>query len=171
MEPGYVIERPNRQKASSKTTKAVIVLLLIATAALIAIVTVFGWSTLQGAQGVQIGYIAIYLVMAFYVARWNRGMLPLAAALSMLLIIFSAVAGPSWFDRDKPGFAAPHMLGGGGGLGADALGLITLLIIPVQVLLIAFAMQGFRQEWHVELEVPADEARRRSGGGTRPATV
>ena len=44
------------------------------------------------------------------------------------------------------------------------LGLITLLIVPVQVLLIAFSMQGFSQEWNVEVE-------RRSDGSTdaRPA--
>ncbi len=30
--------------------------------------------------------------------------------------------------------------------------MITILIVPVQVLLIAFAMSGFRQNWQVEVE-------------------
>ena len=42
------------------------------------------------------------------------------------------------------------------GIPSDLLGLLTLLIIPVQVLLIAFAMRGFSQEWHVEVEQPVE---------------
>jgi hypothetical protein len=41
------------------------------------------------------------------------------------------------------------------------LGLIVVLIAPVQVLLILFAMRGFAQGWNVELEVPIEEAKRR----------
>jgi hypothetical protein len=99
---------------------------------------------------VQIGYILVYLVMAFYVARWNRGVLPLAAALAIILGIIAAIAGPAWFDRDKNGFTDPA-------LPAGALGLVTLLIVPVQVLLIAFSMRAFQQEWSVEVEVPHGE--------------
>ena len=90
--------------------------------------------------------------MAFYVARWNRGVLPVAAALAIILLIFAAVAGPAWFERDKTGFTDPA-------LDASLLGLITLLIVPVQALLIVFAMQAFSQEWNVEVE-------RRSDGST-----
>ena len=42
------------------------ILLLLVSAALILIVTVGGWSKLQGAQIVSIAYIIIYVVMAFY---------------------------------------------------------------------------------------------------------
>ena len=45
-------------------------------------------------------------------------------------------------------------------------GLVTLLIAPVQVLLIFFAMHGFAQGWNVEVEVPIDEAK---GRGQTPA--
>ena len=83
--------------------------------------------------------------MAFFVARWNRGVLPVAAALAIILLIFAAVAGPEWFDRDKTGFNDPA-------LDEDVLGLVTLLIVPVQILLIAFAMRGFQQAWNVEVE-------------------
>jgi hypothetical protein len=112
-------------------------------------VTIGGWDALEGAKVVQIAYIALYLVIAFYVARWNRGVLPVAAALAIVLLIFAAVAGPGWFDRDKTGFEDPA-------LDSGLLGLITLLIVPVQILLIAFAMRGFAQEWNVEVERRAE---------------
>jgi hypothetical protein len=53
-------------------------------------------------------------------------------------------------------------------LGPDTLGLFTLLIAPVQVLLIFFAMRGFAQGWNVELEVPIEEANRRRGRAAGP---
>jgi hypothetical protein len=139
------IEHPNREKAASKATKATVIFLLLVSAALVAIVTIGGWDALQGAKAVHIAYIAVYLVIAFYVARWNRGVLPVAAALAIVLLIFAAVAGPGWFDRDKTGFEDPA-------LDSGLLGLITLIIVPVQVLVIAFAMRGFAQAWNVEVE-------------------
>jgi hypothetical protein len=152
-ERDVVIEHPNRAKAGSKATKAVVILLLLASAVLVAIVTVGGWDALQGAKAMQIAYIVLYLVLAFYVARWNRGVLPVAAALAIILGIFAAIAAPSWFDRDKTGFADPAMA-------SDVLGLICLIIIPVQVLLIGFAMRGFAQAWNVEVERRPDPSRR-----------
>ncbi|MDX6716735.1 MAG: hypothetical protein QOH30_3293 [Baekduia sp.] len=140
-----VIEHPNRQKSANKATKAVVLLLLLVSVALMLIVTIGGWSVLQGAKPVQIGYIVIYLIMAFYVGRWNRGVLPVAAALAILLAIFAAVAVPGWFDRDAAGFAQPA-------IDAGVLGLVTAILIPVQILLIAFSMRGFTQAWNVEVE-------------------
>jgi lysylphosphatidylglycerol synthetase-like protein (DUF2156 family) len=148
--PGYVIEHPNRDKASSKATKAVVIGLLLVSAVLVLAVTIGGWSALEGAKAVQIGYIVLYVVVAFFVARWNRGLLPVASALAVILLIFAAVSGPRWLDRDRPGFTDPA-------LDAGALGLLTLLLVPVQILLVAFAMRGFRQAWNVEVERPADE--------------
>src|SRR2546427_7072886 len=65
----YTIERPNRDKAASKATKAVVILLLLISAGLVFIVTAGGWDRLAGAKAVQIFYIIVYLVMAYYVAR------------------------------------------------------------------------------------------------------
>jgi lysylphosphatidylglycerol synthetase-like protein (DUF2156 family) len=158
-QPGYVIEHPNRAKASSKATKAVVVLLLLVSAALMVIVTVGGWSTLEGAKALQLAYIALYLVVAFFVARWNRGVLPVAAALAVILLIFAAVSGPQWFDRDKAGFSDPA-------LDEGILGLVTMILVPVQILLIFFAMRGFQQAWNVEVERPIDSHR----GGAEPGT-
>ena len=105
-------------KASSKATKAIVVLLLLASAGLMVIISFGGWDTLEGAKPLQIAYILLYLVMAFFVVRWNRGVLPVAAALAIVLLIFAAVSGPAWFDRDKAGFTDPT-------LDEDILGLLT----------------------------------------------
>ena len=144
-----VLVHPNRDKAESKATKAVVILLLITAAALILIVTIGGWSVLQGAQIVSFVYALVYLVMAYYVSRWNRGVLPVAAALAILFSVIAAVAGPVWFDRDKAGFDEPT-------LDPSILGLLTLILIPVQLLLAAFAMRGFQQQWNVEVEAHED---------------
>ncbi|MFI4992795.1 MAG: hypothetical protein ACHQCH_04155 [Solirubrobacterales bacterium] len=46
----------------------------------------------------------------FKASTWNRGVLPVAAALAVLLAIFALVAGPAWFAREKTGFEAPNYL-------------------------------------------------------------
>jgi hypothetical protein len=152
-----VLLHPNRDKAESKATKAAVILLLLTSAVLIAIVTAGGWAELQGAQMVSIAYVIIYVVMAVYVSQWNRGVLPVAAALAVLFAVVAAVAGPAWFDRDKAGFDEPA-------LEPSILGLLTIIIVPVQVLLIAFAMRGFQQAWNVEIEVTEDQAYRYQHG-------
>lgn len=154
MEAGYVIERPNREKASSKTTRAIVVGLLLISAAVMLLIILGGWSALQGGQALQLVYVVIYVGMAFYIARWNRGPLPVAAALAIILGIFAAVAGPDWFARDKIGFATPETVFGGTGFESSTLGVLTFLLIPLQVLVILFTLQGFRQDWHVEVERP-----------------
>ena len=150
-DPDVVLEHPNRKKASVKATKAIVIVLLLISAALMAIVAIGGWAALEGAKPMLIAYILLYLVLAFYAARWSRGTLPLAAALGIVLIIFAAVAAPEWFARDDEGFTNPA-------LDSSLIGMIVLLIIPVQVLLIGFAMRGFAQDWHVEVERPRERA-------------
>jgi lysylphosphatidylglycerol synthetase-like protein (DUF2156 family) len=160
-----VIVHPNRRGAEAKATKAAVILLLVASAAITAIVTFGGWSKLEGAQIWAIFYIVIYLVMAYLVSQWNRGILPVAAALAILFAVVALVAAPAWFDRDKTGFADPA-------LPPDILGLLTAILVPLQVLLIAFAMRAFSQKWNIEVEVTRDEAERRYGRGSgtrRPA--
>jgi hypothetical protein len=169
--PGYTVIHPNRDKAVCKATKLIVVLILLASVGLMLIVTFGGWSKLQGLKPVNFVWCAIYLVIAFYVMRWARGLLPIAAALAILLLILSIIAGTgvsgtSWFDRNHTGFAHANSLFGGTGLSSDVLGTVTLIIAPVQVLLIFFAMRGFAQGWNVEVEVPIDEAKRR--GTSKP---
>jgi hypothetical protein len=143
--PGVIITHPNRDKPVVQATRAAVVLMFLVSAGLVLIVLVGGWSVLEAAKPIQMAYIAIYLTLAFFAMRWNRGVLPVGAALAVLLAIFALVAGPAWFNRDKYGFAQPD-------LSAGLLGLLTLLIVPVQILLVAFAMRGFNQGWNVELE-------------------
>jgi signal transduction histidine kinase len=171
LQPGYTIVYPNREKAASKATKAIVVLILLISVVLMLIVTIGGWSKLQGLKPVNFAWCIVYVIFALYVARWTRGLLPIAAAMAILLLILSLIAGTgisgtSWFDRNHAGFAAAKSLFGSTGLGPDVLGLVTLLIVPVQALLILFAMRGFAQGWNVEVETPIDEAKRR---GHRPA--
>jgi presenilin-like A22 family membrane protease len=149
------LDRPNRRKASSKATKAIVAFLLLVSAAIVAIISLGGWDTIEGAKPLQIAYILLYVGLAFLVMRWNRGVLPLAAALAIVLLIFAAVSGPAWFDRDKAGLTDPA-------LDEDILGLLSLILVPVQILLIAFAMRGFQQAWNVEVERSTDD-RPRSG--------
>ena len=156
-----VIVHPNRHKAAAKATKAAVILLLLVSAALVLIVTIGGWAQLQGAQMVSIAYILIYLTIAYFVMRWNRGTLPVASGLAVLLLVVAAIAGPAWFDRDNSGYEDST-------LPAGMLGLLTLLIVPIQFLLILFAMRGFSQQWNVEVEVSRDEYERRGPGGFEP---
>jgi hypothetical protein len=148
--PGYELWRPNREKAQSVTTKAVIVLLLLATAAICGIVTIGGWTLLLGGTGMGIAciiFVLLYVLFAIRVAQWSRGILPVAAALSILLLIFAAVGAPSWFARDKSGFETAL-------LPDTLIGMLLVILIPLQVLVIAVAMIGFNQEWQVEEERP-----------------
>jgi protein-S-isoprenylcysteine O-methyltransferase Ste14 len=159
-----VLYHPNQDKASSKATKAIVVLLLLVAAGLTTIVTVGGWASLQGAQIVTIGFVIVFLVMAFFVWRWNRGVLPLAAGLSVILGVFAAIAAfgsGNWFDRDATGYDQS------GQLPPTLIGLLCIVLLPVLVLLIAFAMRAFAQKWNVEVEMSREEYERQHRGGSR----
>jgi hypothetical protein len=148
--PGYELWRPNREKAGSVTTKFVIVLLLLATAGVAAVITIGGWSLLKGGGGMGLVcaiYAILYAFFAFLVARWSRGILPLTAALSMILAIFCAVGANSWFERDKAGFDEAL-------LPSALLGTLVVILGLLQIVVIVAAMYGFNQEWHVEEERP-----------------
>jgi lysylphosphatidylglycerol synthetase-like protein (DUF2156 family) len=179
--PGYVVVYPNREKAASKVMKAAVALILLVSVGLMLIITIGGWSKLQGLKPVNIVWCILYVIIAFYVfARWSRGLLPIAAALAILLLILAVIAatgvsGTSWFDRNNAGFAAPQTPFGGKGLDPYVLGVFTVILIPVQALLIVFAMRAFAQSWNVEQEVPKEEAERRgykfAGPPAQPAAA
>jgi hypothetical protein len=170
--PGYELWRPNREKPEAKSARALVVFLLLVTAAISFVIIIGGWTRLEGVKPLSVIYAGLYVLFAYLVARWNRGVLPVASALSIILAIFAGIAAPAWFDRAKDGLSNPA-------LPPDFLGLLCLLLVPVQVILIAVAMVAFNQDWHVEEERPiGDElppvdpqgrqASRRSaaGGGT-----
>ena len=165
MEGSVAKHYPNRDKSESKQTRAIVAFLLVISAVLIAVITIGGWDFLQGAKPVNIFYILVYLLFAYYTTRWNRGVLPVVSALSVILIIFCAVAAPAWFERDKDGFDSPP-------LPESLLGFLTLALIPLAILLIVFAMRGFQQSWNVEAGSRADlEARGLLGGPGDPRPV
>ncbi len=154
--PGYELWRPNREKNESKATKVLVAIVLLASAALLLIITLGGWERLQGGTvgALSIAWAALYILFAILVIRWNRGVLPVASALAILMLIFAAVSAPGWFARDKDGLTSPA-------IPEELIGLLVVIVIPVQLLLIAVAMYGFNQNWHVEEERPI-------GGGERP---
>jgi hypothetical protein len=153
---GYELWRPNREKAEAKTTRFIVALVLLISAGLLALIVLGGWKRLEShSVGViTLLWAGLYVLFAFLVIRWNRGVLPVAAALAIIMAIFAGIAAPGWFDRDKPGLSGPA-------LDDDLLGLLCLVVIPTQLLLIAVSMVGFNQEWHVEEERPV-------GGGYQP---
>jgi hypothetical protein len=162
-----VVIHPNRDKAESKATRAAVILLLITSAVLILVVLLGGWSQLMGMHVVAIAYVLVYLLIAWFVRKWNHGVLPVAAGMAILFAVVAAVAGPAWFSRDKEGFVDPA-------LEPSILGLLTLILIPVSILLIAFALRGLQQKWNVEVEVPREDADRYRGGdyeGAEPRTA
>jgi hypothetical protein len=151
--PGYELWRPNREKAEAKTTKALVALVLLISAGLLMVITLGGWQRLQGASVavMSVGWAGLYVLFAVLVVRWNRGVLPVTSALAVILAIFAAIAAPGWFARDKPGLDPPA-------LPDDLIGLLVLVVIPVQILLIIVAMVGFNQNWQVEEERPVGGA-------------
>ena len=76
---------------------------------------------------------------------------PFAGRIAVMTAIFATIGAPVWFSRDADGFTDPLLPSG-------FLGLVTALIVPTQLLLIAFSLRGFSQQWNVEVEhYPAEE--------------
>ena len=148
--PGYELWHPNREKPEVVTTKFVVALLMFSTAAIAALIAIGGWSLLSGGGGmglVCLIFAGLYLLFGFRVIQWSRGVLPVAAALSMILAIFCAVGANSWFARNKDGFEEAL-------LPVPIIGLLVLILLLLQILLIAACFYGFSQDWHVEEERP-----------------
>jgi hypothetical protein len=148
--PGYELWRPNREKAASITTKFVLVLLLAATAAIAGLVTITGFSLLTGGGGMGVIcmiFALLYAFFAFLVARWNRGILPVAAALSTILAIFCATGAESWFSRDKAGFEKAL-------IPVPVIGTLVVILLLLQIVILVVALYAFNQNWNVEEERP-----------------
>ncbi|MFT4048712.1 MAG: hypothetical protein QM648_02630 [Solirubrobacterales bacterium] len=144
------VRHPNRDLPESHTARFGVVALLLLSVVMLLLVGLGGWSLLVGAKLWVFLYAIVYLGFAYYVGRWNRGVLPVIAGLAAILAVFALVAGPDWFARDKVGYTDPN-------LPAAFLGGVTLALIPVQMLLIVVSMWGFNQKWNVEEEInPGD---------------
>jgi hypothetical protein len=136
------------------------VMLLLISIALMLVVTVGGWSKLQGLTPIDFAWCLVYLAIAYRIARWARGPLPIAAALAVLLFAFVVIAvfslsGASWNDRARPGYGPAQTLFGGAGLSAHTLQALTIALACAQVVLLVTAMQAFAQRWNIERELQA----------------
>ncbi len=144
------VRHPNRDLPESQTARFGVIALLVTSAAMLLVVGLGGWGLLVGAKLWIFFYAIAYLGFAYFVGRWNRGVLPVIAGLAVILAVFALVAGPDWFARDKVGYNDPT-------LPSALLGIVTFALIPVQMLLIVVAMWGFNQKWSVEEEIkPTD---------------
>lgn len=157
---GVEITHPNRDKPVVRATRAAVIVLLLISVALLMIVSIGGQEGLDtSVLPIQYFYVLVYLLIAYLAVRWRRGVLPVSSALAVLLSVFALVGGSYWFNRDHGYFSAST-------LNPTLLGVLTFAIIPVQILLIVFAMRGFSQGWNVELERPVRASR--APGGTAP---
>ncbi len=148
--PGYELWRPNRAKASSQLTRFVLMLLLVASIALMLLVVLGGWSLLTGGTlwgVISLIIVFVYVVLTIMVGRWSRGAVTLSVAIAVLMLIFSSIGFESWFARDKADFAEAA-------LPSDLIGLFVFLMIPVQIAVAVVASIAIKQEWHVEEERP-----------------
>lgn len=145
------LRHPNRERASAKATKTVIALLLVSSAVLITVALVGGWTAQTGARWMTLAYVIIYALIAYFVFfQWKRGVLALSAGLAFIFAAMTAPGLPGWFERTKDGYATSL-------LPAEILGLLTVLIVVLQVLLVAASILGFQQGWDVEVEERAQQ--------------
>jgi hypothetical protein len=144
------VRHPNRDLPESHTARAGVIALLCISALMLITVALGGWDLLIGAKVWIFFYAIAYFGFAYFVGRWNRGVLPVIAGMAVILAVFALVAGPDWFARDKVGYNDPT-------LPAALLGVVTLAVIPVQMLLIVVSFWGFNQKWNVEEEIHPDD--------------
>lgn len=154
---------PNRDKASSKAMRVVVILTLLVSSALITAVTIKGWDLMQEAKTLNVVFVAVNVVFIIQVLRWSRGVLPMAAGIAAFIAIFSGVSITSWYQRDAPGYADAA-------LSAD-LGLLTTFIFAAQLVVIVVTITAFSQNWQTEVEraVPDDRADGRPSQEPLPA--
>ena len=141
-----IITHPNRDKPVVQATRATVILLLLVSAGLVLIVTIGGWNVLESAARSRSPTSSSI--------SCSRSTRPAGTAACCRWPPCSRCCSrssrwspaPAWFARDKTGFEQPDYLNAG------LIGVLTLLIVPVQILLVAFAMRGFSQGWNVELE-------------------
>ena len=163
--PGYELWHPNREKADVITTKFVVAFLMLATSVVAFLITIGGFSLLSGGGGmglVCLIFALLYAFFSFLVARWSRGILPVAASLSTILAIFCAAGANSWFARDKAGFDEAL-------LPSSLIGLLVVVMLLLQIVLVVACFYGFSQNWHVEEERPIGSGEDYGAGAPQPA--
>lgn len=157
------LDYPNRDKASSKAMRVVVIVVLLVSSGLIAAVSIKGWDLMQEARTLNVVFVAVNLIFVVQVLRWSRGVLPMAAGIAAFVGIFSGVSITSWYQRDAVGYADAS-------LSAD-LGFLTTCIFVVQLVVIATTIVAFSQDWQTEVErsVPDPRAGDHAPHGPLPA--
>jgi hypothetical protein len=77
----------------------------------------------------------------------------------MILAIFCAVGAESWFNRDRSGFETAS-------LSVSLIGTLVIILALFQIVLIAFALYGFNQEWQIEEERPVGSGENYGAGAS-----
>ena len=141
-----IIEHPNRDKPGSQTTRALVV------GAAARQRRAFSRSRPSeagrrsgGPSRCRSPTSSSTSLLAFYVARWRGVCCPSPRLLDVILLIFCAVGDRGDGRRDRVGFEDPL-------LAASVVGVLTIVLIPLQILLIVVAARGFSQRWSVEVE-------------------
>lgn len=148
--PDVVITHPNRESAGAKSTRAVVIVLQVASAILTLFLAVAGWSTAAGAMGLWIVIGLLFGYFAYAVVNWRSGVLPIVAGLAIVSGVFAAVSVPSWFDRGGTGYNDPL-------LPESLIGVLVFGFAVLQLVNLVVSLKAFQQQWQVELEVPRDE--------------
>lgn len=144
MAKNTLIEWPNREKASSKLMRVVVIVALLVSSAMIGIVSIMGWDLMQQAKVAQIVFIVINLIFVIQLVRWSRGVLPMAAGLAALIAIFGGVSISSWYERDAPGYLDASL--------SAQIGFLTIVIVAIQFAVIVLTIIAFTQNWQTEVE-------------------
>src|SRR5690242_21845519 len=65
--PGYVVVHPNRDKAACKLVRLLVVAVLLASVVVMLVLTIGGWSKLEGLKPVNFVWMLLYLIIAVYI--------------------------------------------------------------------------------------------------------
>lgn len=145
------LDYPNRDKASSKLMRLVVIVVLLVSSGLILAVTIKGWDLMQEAKTLNVVFVAVNLIFVVQILRWSRGVLPMAAGIAAFIAIFSGVSITSWYERDAAGYAEASL--------SANLGFLTTLIFIVQLVVIATTIAAFSQNWQTEVERSVPDGR------------
>ena len=157
-----VIEHPNREKAASKLTRLVVVVLLLASA----LIDGDHLRRRVGPAGRRQGAAGRSTSCSTCCSR-SSSRAGAAACCRWRPRSRSCSASSRW-SRCRAGSSATGRASAEPALSADVVGLLDGAARAAADPLIVFAMRGFQQAWNVEVERPAD-ARREGRRRTRPA--
>ncbi len=147
-----VVTHPNRESAAAKGTRATVMFFLAASAVLSVIILVASWGVQAGAFLLWVLLTALFAYYAYAVASWRSGILPVAAGTALITGVFAAVSVTSWFNRGGTGYDQPAVP-------ESIVGVLVFAFAVMQLVTVVLCLRGFLQNWHVELEVPRQQAR------------